>query len=163
MTSGSLTGNPKAMASPNTPLAQVPQPEFKSRYADPKNAAASGSLISFVSGGKLVPGPGSRGLIGGVASVIGQAVRGEKQGAEWQRAARDYEYAERYYPGMQAQMYTSRYAGRGWRYKRGRPGLISTPVGAVKKVLKGNVLYLMVVNMPSTEEMAEAKATIGRV
>jgi hypothetical protein len=75
------------MQNPDSVLAQVPQGEFNSRYADPNHAAASGSLISFVSGGKLIPGPNSRGLIGGLASVIGQAARGEKQGAEWERLA----------------------------------------------------------------------------
>jgi hypothetical protein len=75
------------MQNPDSVLAQVPQGEFNSRYADPNHAAASGSLISFVSGGKLIPGPNSRGLIGGLASVIGQAARGENQGAEWERLA----------------------------------------------------------------------------
>jgi hypothetical protein len=75
------------MQNPDSVLAQVPQGEFNSRYADPNHAAASGSLISFVSGGKLIPGPNSKGLIGGLASVISQAARGEKQGAEWERLA----------------------------------------------------------------------------
>lgn len=75
------------MQNPDSVLAQVPQGEFSSRYADPNHAAASGSLISFVSGGKLIPGPNSRGLIGGFASVIRQAARGEKQGSEWESYA----------------------------------------------------------------------------
>jgi hypothetical protein len=74
-----------AMKNPGSVLAQVPQGEFESRYADPKNHAASGSLIAFVSGGKLIPGPNSRGLIGGLISVASQAVRGEKQGSAWER------------------------------------------------------------------------------
>ncbi|KAI4799255.1 hypothetical protein E4T45_11505, partial [Aureobasidium sp. EXF-8846] len=76
-----------SMQNPDSVLAHVPQGEFNSRYADPNHAAASGSLISFVSGGKLIPGPNSKGLIGGLVSVIGQAARGEKQGAEWERLA----------------------------------------------------------------------------
>lgn len=74
-----------AMKNPGSVLAQVPHGEFKSRYADPKNHAASGSLIAFVSGGKLIHGPNSRGLIGGLVSVNAQTVRGEKQGMEWER------------------------------------------------------------------------------
>jgi hypothetical protein len=73
------------MQNPGSVLAQVPQGEFNSRYADPKNHAASGSMISFVSGGKLIPGPNSCGLVGGIVSVVGQAVRGEEQGSEWER------------------------------------------------------------------------------
>lgn len=74
-----------ASKKPDSVLSQVPQGEFTSRYADPNSAAASGSLISFVSGKKLIPGPYSRGLIGGLMSVAGQAVRGEKQGSEWEK------------------------------------------------------------------------------
>lgn len=70
------------MKNPDSVLAQVPKEKSNSRYADPNNPAASGSLISFVSGGRLIPGPSSPGLVGGIASVVGQAVRGEKQGSE---------------------------------------------------------------------------------
>lgn len=103
------------MQNPDSVLAQVPQSEFNSRYADPNHAAASGSLISFVSGGKLIPGPNSRGLIGGLASVIGQAARGEKQGSEWERyAAED----------------TQRL-----RARHGKKGIISTSIRTYKKLL----------------------------
>ncbi|KAH0162659.1 hypothetical protein KCU67_g5855, partial [Aureobasidium melanogenum] len=130
-----------SMQNPDSVLAQVPQSEFNSRYADPNHAAASGSLISFVSGGKLIPGPNSRGLIGGLASVIGQAARGEKQGSEWERyAAED----------------TQRL--RAPRHEK--KGIISTPIRTYKKLLAKNVLYLMVVNMPSEEEMAAGRAAV---
>ncbi|CAD0090650.1 unnamed protein product, partial [Aureobasidium mustum] len=130
-----------SMQNPDSVLAQVPQGEFNSRYADPNHAAASGSLISFVSGGKLIPGPNSRGLIGGLASVIGQAARGEKQGSEWERYAA--ENAQRQQPP-----------------RRERKGIIPTPIRTYKKLLAKNVLYLMVVNMPSEEEMAAARAAV---
>jgi hypothetical protein len=113
---------------PNSVLAQVPQQEFTSRYADPKNHAASGSLIAFVSGGHLVPEPHSRGLIGGVASVVGQAVRGEQQGQAWENL-----------PANTLQnwnQYSRGYRGRRQRSSEGRVGIVSTPVGLVKKVLK---------------------------
>lgn len=104
------------MQNPDSVLAQVPQGEFTSRYADPNHAAASGSLISFVSGGKLIPGPNSRGLIGGLASVIGQAARGEKQGSEWER------YAAENNQRQQAP-------------KREKKGIIPTPIRTYKKLL----------------------------
>ncbi|KAI4195115.1 MAG: hypothetical protein LQ350_007393 [Teloschistes chrysophthalmus] len=72
---------------PNTPLAHGPKGDFTSRYADPNHPASSGSLISFLSGGRLVPGPESRGLIGGMYSVVDQAVRGVPQGTEEEMAA----------------------------------------------------------------------------
>ncbi|KAH0347244.1 hypothetical protein KCU83_g6925, partial [Aureobasidium melanogenum] len=130
-----------SMQHPDSVLAQVPQGEFTSRYADPNHAAASGSLISFVSGGRLIPGPNSRGLIGGLASVIGQAARGEKQGSEWER-------------------YTAENAQRQQPPRREKKGIIPTPIRTYKKLLAKNVLYLMVVNMPSEEEMAAARAAV---
>lgn len=102
------------MQNPNSVLAQVPQGEFNSRYADPNHPAASGSLISFVSGGKLIPGPNSRGLVGGLASVIGQAARGEKQGAEWERLAAEQ---------------------RQQTFRREKKGLIAGPIRTYKKLL----------------------------
>ena len=102
------------MKNPNSVLAQVPQGEFNSRYADPNHAAASGSLISFVSGGKLIPGPNSKGLIGGLASVIGQAARGEKQGAEWDRLAAEQ---------------------RQQTFRREKKGIIAGPIRTYKKLL----------------------------
>jgi len=76
-------------------------------------------LISFVSGGKLIPGPISRGLIGGIALVVGQAVRGEKQGSEWQQ-------------------YTPNGIHRkGTPYdNRVKVGVVATPVSVYKKLVK---------------------------
>ncbi|KAL6716600.1 hypothetical protein ACLMJK_006167 [Lecanora helva] len=141
---------------PNSTLSNVPQAEFSSRYANPNHAAASGSLISFVSGGHLVPGPNSRGLIGGVASVVSQAIRGERQGAEWDRMRERQRADPLYNP------YSPGFMGRGRRGVYTQSGIkigsLSTPVGVYKKLVKKNVLYLMVVNMPSDEEMAAARA-----
>ena len=80
---------------PNSVLANVPQGEFTSRYSDPKSRAASRSVIAFVSGGKLVTNPESRGLIGGIFNVASQALRGEKQGLGWNRmnARKEYDQA----------------------------------------------------------------------
>jgi hypothetical protein len=96
------------MKNPNSVLANVPQGEFTSRYSDPKSRAASGSLIAFVSGGHLVPNPESRGLVGGILNVAGQAVRGEKQGSGWDRmnAANQYnQAAQAHYHQYQTQQF----------------------------------------------------------
>lgn len=46
-----------------------------------------------------------------------------------------------------------------WKGGMSVSGIISTPVmEGYKKLLGKNVLYLMVVNMPTEEEMAAAKA-----
>ncbi|KAI9817824.1 MAG: hypothetical protein M1827_000943 [Pycnora praestabilis] len=137
-----------AMTNPDSVLASVPQQRFQSRYADPNNPAARGSLIAFVSGGRLVPNPESRGLVGGITNVVGQAARGERQGSGWDKLKET----------NSANAQQSR-KGKGSRNNSGtKAGLISTPAGVYKKLLKKNVLYLMVVNMPSEEEMAAAKA-----
>ena len=134
----------------DTPLAQVPQPEFRSRYADPKTHAASGSLLAFVSGGKLIPNPESRGLIGGLANVAGQAIRGEKQGSGWEGNQPGYRPAY----GLYGRGLRGRYS---MSYGTTAGQMVSAEVGSYyNKVMGKNVLYLMVVNMPDKEEMEAA-------
>ncbi|KAL8658263.1 MAG: hypothetical protein Q9202_007605 [Teloschistes flavicans] len=121
---------------PNTPLAQGPKGEFTSRYADPTHPASSGSLIAFATGGRLVPGPESRGLIGGMYSVIDQAVRGVPQGTGKGKQYYDQNYGEHHWRNP----YSKHYRGRGrvkGMYTEGgvRIGPVSTPVGLYKKYL----------------------------
>lgn len=130
------------MQNPDSILAQVPQGEFTSRYADPNHAAASGSLISFVSGGKLIPGPSSRGLIGGLASVVGQAARGEKQGSEWER-------------------YTAENLQRHQAPRREKKGIIPTPIRTYKKLL-AKVSLLVRIDLRSANIPAECVVSHGR-
>ena len=42
-----------------------------------------------------------------------------------------------------------------------KPADFSSPASMAKRLIKQNVLYLMIVNMPSEEEMAEAKRAMG--
>ncbi|KAF2084457.1 hypothetical protein K490DRAFT_68765 [Saccharata proteae CBS 121410] len=112
--------------------------QFRSRYADPSIHASNGSLISFLSGGKLVPGPKSRGLVGGLVSVASQAARGEKQGeewGEWDRRERERERKRRIGMGEE---------GWGRRSKKGNR--------VANRVLfreASSVLYLTLVNLPT--------------
>ena len=130
------------MKNPDSVLAKVPQEKFNSRYADPNHPAASGSLISFVSGGHLVPNPESRGLLGGIVSVVGQAVRGERQGSGWDKfKGTNGQGSNQQYNDLQyANQYSRNYRGRARRGRRNndnrRDGLISTPVHVYKKLLK---------------------------
>ncbi len=142
------------MKNPESLLAQVPQGEFNSRYADPTSRSSSGSVISFVTGGHFVPNPESRGLLGGIINVVGQAVRGEKQGSGWTKEMMTEQYKQDHRRGL-----WNRYS----RHYGGRNGCPSSAVASVipntaKRVLKQDVLYLMVVNMPSDEEMAATRA-----
>lgn len=132
------------MKNPNSVLAQVPQERLNSRYADPNHPAASGSLISFVSGGRLIPAPNSRGLIGGITSVVGQAVRGESQGSQWAQDPKTGLPNSHPHSHYNAELYENRYSrhygGRRRCERRrdygGKDGLVSTPVGVYKKLLK---------------------------
>ncbi|KAG9237465.1 hypothetical protein BJ875DRAFT_438433 [Amylocarpus encephaloides] len=146
-----------ARDNPNSVLAQTqsPQQEFTSRYSNPKSGAASGSLIAFVSGGKLVPEPHSRGLIGGMVSVTKQAIRGEKQGQAWEKIARNEQGQAMY------GRYDREYRGCGAGRQKSRSRSTDGVRGMVKKVIKQNVLYMMVVNLPTLEEMAQVRAHFG--
>lgn len=52
-----------------------------------------------------------------------------------------------------------------YRGVRGRDGRNRTngPLGAVKRIMKEEVLYLMIVNMPSESELVEARQDLARV
>ena len=90
----------------------------------------------------LVPNPESRGIVGGIVSMVGQAVRGERQGSGWDQVkgtngqsscqqCNDPQYANRY---------SRHYRGRGTRGRHNsfdpRDGLVSTPISVYKKHLK---------------------------
>lgn len=147
---------------PHSTLAQVPPEQFSSRYADPNHPASSGSLISFVSGGRLNPGPESRGLIGGVASAIGQAVRRAPPGSEWNKVTT---HRDQSYDFASGDRYGRGYQGRGRRGGQHRPsypreGPILTPVRAYKKLLKKvrlHAFYLLCVVMDDGVEKSIQK------
>ena len=109
---------------PDNPLANVPQEKFKSRYADPNNPAASGSLISFVSGGHLVPANESRGLIGGLISAVDQKMKGAPTYQQGQPNPAQQGGAYGY------QSYQGRRQGRG-----GLLGLGGGPISMYKKMM----------------------------
>jgi hypothetical protein len=74
-------------------------------------------MIAFFSGGKLVPNPESKGLIGGLINVSMQAARGEKQGSGWDREAERYQrHLETY--GSKAGFVSERKAGMLFRETR---------------------------------------------
>lgn len=130
----------KAAKNPDSALANVPQEKFKSRYADPNHPAASGSVIAFVSGGHLIPGPNSTGLITGMASVIGQAIRGERQGSSWEKYREQQRREAQQRSDEQSNRYSSNYQGRDRKWEFGDTeipiGPISTPIGVYKRMLK---------------------------
>lgn len=80
-------------------------------------------------GGHLRPKPDSRGLMGGMISLVGQAVRGERQGSGWDRGT---ETNGQYNSQQYADPYSCHYKGRPRRGGRNnsdrKGGLILTPI-----------------------------------
>ncbi|RDW71046.1 hypothetical protein BP6252_07609 [Coleophoma cylindrospora] len=137
----------------------VPTPKFTSRYADPTHPASSGDIVSLVTGGHLSAGAlrpsnslhGGRRLdLGGLIDGVGRARGGIRNGLSGS--------SQGCYPqdGLEGRSRYDRAAERGAVMggigrNRGESGL------DIKKLLKKDVLYLLVVNMPSDEEMAAAR------
>ncbi|KAJ9410548.1 hypothetical protein DTO045G8_1454 [Paecilomyces variotii] len=155
---------------PDNMLAQGPKPTFTSRYADPNHPANSGSIVSLLTGGYINPpslgggglgGGGGRGLRRGLGSGGGfgggRGLGGGFGGGGFGGGRR---------PGGGLGGLTSLGGvgggGQGRGLGGGSGGLgglggSGGPIGLVKKTLKKNVLYLMIVNMPTDEEMEEAR------
>ncbi|KAH7146810.1 hypothetical protein B0J13DRAFT_664440 [Dactylonectria estremocensis] len=132
---------------PDSTLAQVPQPTFTSRYADPNHPASSGSFRSLVTGGYINPPPMTRSRFGGLRGRR----RGGLQSLAYLRRGNDVPDDELH-----------RVDVKGAANSQAQGGVLGNAGGIVKKALKKNVLYLMVVNMPSDEELADAMAEIER-
>ncbi|KPM36584.1 hypothetical protein AK830_g9993 [Neonectria ditissima] len=135
---------------PDSTLAQVPQPTFTSRYADPNHPASSGSFRSLVTGGYINPPPMTRRSFGGLGGRRQGGLPGGFRGFGGLGGGDNTEDDEIHRAGARG----------GFARGQARGGLLGNAGGFVKKALKKNVLYLMVVNMPSDEELADAMAEI---
>lgn len=107
-----------------------------SRYNDPNHPANSGSLISLITGGAINP------------AARRQARREAKQ--DWRNSKREYKDARRVARGR---------APRGPRRVR-RKGQRKT---ILKKILHKDVLYLLIVNLPSQEEVQQSVTQLEQV
>lgn len=151
---------------------QGPEPKFTSRYADPTHPAASGDLFGLVTGGLITRGNGK------------EKIRGFK--ANFGRANSNYpsEYPNEYHRRSSS---SSNPPAPYAPYGRRRPGLVEALVDAGKsrlsestqgrrpagrrekrgllaqgkKLYEQKVLYLVIVDMPSDEDMAQARADLG--
>ncbi|KAH6884198.1 hypothetical protein B0T10DRAFT_518246 [Thelonectria olida] len=167
---------------PDSVLNQGPQPTFTSRYADPNHPAASGSFRSLITGGFIKPpsmtlpqggligrnlGQGRQGSLAGLQGLAGRPGLAGRSGG----GLRDQIMNARGGGFFSAPMPAAPYGGSSSQNAPQDPnspamhsqvGLLGLPsAGAmIKKAVKSNVLYLMIVNMPSEEELAEAMADI---
>lgn len=104
-----------------------------SRYNDPNHPANSGSLISLLTGG-----------------IINKSSVKDRRARRRERRAAKREY------------YDSRRVARG-RSPRGPRRIRGERQGIIKKILQQDVLYLLVVNLPSQEEVQESVARLEHI
>ncbi|KAH8430969.1 uncharacterized protein LDX57_008631 [Aspergillus melleus] len=143
------------MENPTSDLNKAPKPEFTSRYADPSHPASSGSLMGLVTGGHITgdqirPMRGRGGGLGGSflgRGPIGQVISGVQASRSRSTGGSDQ-------PQSQHREYGQSPGGFGLGSRNPREGLLG---GGMKKMLKSNVMYLMIVNLPSEEEMRHAR------
>lgn len=109
---------------------------FKSRYNDPNHPANNGSLISLITGGAISSTPRQR----------RRAARQERRGAR-----REYRDEARVARGR---------APRGPRRQRAPRGQRQR---GIRRLLQENVLYLLIVNLPSDQEVAESVVELERI
>ncbi|GAD98541.1 hypothetical protein ANI_1_2086014 [Paecilomyces variotii No. 5] len=177
-----------ASANPENMLSQGPKPQFTSRYADPSHPASSGSLVSLLTGGYVNPPPlaerrKSRGRFRdgrdgfGVHGNLGRFGDGGRR-----RRLGDFRDRRdlRRFGGSGRSGRTSwgqSPEGDGEEIPQGngfggRGNTLSTRLGShesgnprsgLGRGLGGDVLYLMIVNMPSDEDMAEAQRTADQL
>lgn len=177
-----LISTSQAIQDPNSSLTRSNQQQrsFKTSIADPNHPMHSGGLIALVSGGKLTPRMDKRAdkmerdFSRDTRRVIrGRESRGSSSSSRRRRKRRGYRsaYHEELYARLglhgdrvaerrgQAYVEDERSDVRGRDRRNGKGG----PLGAVKRIMKEDVLYLMIVNMPSESELVEARQDLARV
>ncbi|KAJ9131733.1 FAD binding domain protein [Pleurostoma richardsiae] len=154
----------------------APKPEFHSRYADPNHPASSGDPLAFLTGGYIHTGMVSSRLSGGMegrglgrggmlrADILGR--RGVTFDRPRRQAKRDASHMKNFQIG-EAEAY-----GQDLSRLQPRPGLGGAELGigpgigplslitGARKLLQTDVLYLMIVNRPTEEEMERAAAVM---
>ncbi|OJJ31289.1 hypothetical protein ASPWEDRAFT_72249, partial [Aspergillus wentii DTO 134E9] len=169
---------------PDSALNQGPQPTFTSRYADPNHPASSGSPIALLTGGyvtrenvlrmtgrgaladqtrngrlargSVLTGPMENRRQGPIGTLIGGiANRGS---ASVPRGLSPVEHGQN---SMSEREQYGRESRRASRDHKTGPLTGIGPVGMVQKMFKQKVIYLMIVNMPSEEELQQAREALG--
>ncbi|KAE8377724.1 hypothetical protein BDV26DRAFT_263034 [Aspergillus bertholletiae] len=165
------------MENPDNALNKAPKPQFTSRYADPSHPASSGSALGLITGGNLtgdqlrdIRGGRRRDRLGrdqeyesrgtrrrhiGPVGALAATVRSVRTGRSSMQPSQDSGEEPR------DEEYRSPSGGRvGSRSPREQLQNRRGPIGGIRKFLKSNVLYMMIVNLPSEEEMAQARAAL---
>ncbi|KAJ5610937.1 hypothetical protein N7510_007656 [Penicillium lagena] len=175
-----------ALENPDSQLAVGPKPTFTSRYSNPSNSTNSGDLLALVTAGKLsMPARGGFGGVGGGARLDGRAIMRSCSPLN-DRLAMSYggprgrmgmmggsmgqqQLVDR--PSPSEMGYNQQYASQTTMNQMdnrktandlgmGGPqigfGGVNLIVNGVMRVLRHHVLYLLIINLPTEEEMANA-------
>ncbi|KAH8801740.1 hypothetical protein F5884DRAFT_684961 [Xylogone sp. PMI_703] len=123
-----------AYENPNSVLTSGGKPAFASRYADPNHPASSGSLVALLTGGHVDP-------------------RARRDDRRMRRAdGRGERRSGGLVRGLVSEVMNAKSGGSSSGYAAQGPRK-----GLVKRVMQKDVLYLMIVNLPSEEELEVAR------
>jgi hypothetical protein len=125
-----------AQLHPESKLNVLPKEEFASRYSDPSHPASNGNIVNFLSGGKI-----DRPNLKERRTIMKGMVTGKG----------------RMSPAEARRELIEKESGRA---DEGKKGPVKGMVGAMGRRIHEDVVYLMVVNMPSEEELREIKALV---
>ena len=129
------------------------EPQFASPYGDPRHDAYSGGVISLLSGGRGGGSKNQRRTMREDRRIERRQLRSDRTGRAY-RPTRQEMRKQRM--GVAPDDDRSvRELRREQKQKRRDQGL--TPISFVKRQLGENVLYLMIVNLPTQQEMAQAR------
>lgn len=175
---------------PESKLANAaPKPQFRSRYADPNHPASSGDPLAFITGGNILGGVRVQVTRGGAArrgGFDGGSIRDSRYSAMrgrgfnrgvWDRRAVASRRSGSFDPRAPHELSnpSTAYAPGGkhehdTRIPHDHPvpfakgGMVGNGplflIGGVKKLLQKDVLYLVIVSLPTEEEMAQAAAEL---
>ncbi|KAI7781970.1 hypothetical protein LA080_014035 [Diaporthe eres] len=136
---------------PDSRMAKLaPAPGFQSRFADPNHPAGSGDFVALVTGGARDGGGGTG---------------GHDAHQEHYRASRAKEAFGELRPrgDWLPRFPENATAGMAPRLRRIGSLPLDAPVRTMKKLLQPDILYLMIVNLPTEEEIADAAARLNQV
>ncbi|KAL1852526.1 hypothetical protein Daus18300_012124 [Diaporthe australafricana] len=172
---------------PDSQMAKLaPAPEFKSKFADPNHPVGSGDFVALVTGGKHTTAEVSRDAVRATAAASREGMMRVKSTAEGaglrvggngggdggdgealrriispraKEALLDIRPRGDWVPKLPQ----TAAAGVAPTLRRIGSLQLGNPVRTMKKLLQPDILYLMIVNLPTEEEIANAAACLNQV
>ncbi|KAK7716233.1 hypothetical protein SLS64_003385 [Diaporthe eres] len=170
---------------PDSRMAKLaPAPGFQSRFADPNHPAGSGDFVALVTGGKRTTAEVSREAVRATAAAgregmmrvrstterAGLRVAGSGDGNDGGTPRRIISpRAKEAFGELRPRgdwlprLPDTATGGMAPRLRRIGSLPLGAPVRTMKKLLQPDILYLMIVNLPTEEEIANAAACLNQV